>query len=135
MEKVDRRSSDCWDWLASEDRDGYGRFWDGEKHVRAHRFAWTLFRGPIPEGKQVLHECDNPPCVNPDHLFLGTNTDNIKDMMQKGRHAAKLNPVKVREIRDRAAGGETHKSISIDVGVSRPLITEVVNRKLWDHVK
>jgi hypothetical protein len=76
----------CWLWTGSVIEDGYGRL---KGHTRAlvlaHRFAWEATFGPIPDGFQVLHECDTPPCINPDHLFLGTHTDNMRDMSAKGR--------------------------------------------------
>lgn len=84
--KVDR-SGDCWTWQGSRDRKGYGRVSVNQRPVLAHRFSWTLSHGPIPDGLCVLHKCDNPPCVNPEHLFLGTIADNNRDMVAKGRHA------------------------------------------------
>lgn len=76
---------DCWVWVKGANNSGYGLFYTSGKKIRAHRFAWELFFGPIPPGLSVLHRCDVPPCVNPDHLFLGTNYDNIQDMIRKGR--------------------------------------------------
>lgn len=87
VQKTDR----CWLWIGAEQGDGYGRLWNpgpGPRLLGAHRLSWELHRGPIPDGLWVLHRCDNPLCVNPDHLFLGTNADNVKDMIAKGRHLA-----------------------------------------------
>lgn len=80
--------NECWEWLASRNWKGYGRI--GYRalacgYTAAHRAAWELTRGPIPEGAWVLHRCDNPPCCNPAHLFLGTGKDNSDDMFRKGR--------------------------------------------------
>jgi hypothetical protein len=75
----------CWVWSGATNRKGYGVYIFRGKYVGAHRVAWTLFRGPIPDGLFVLHRCDNPPCLNPDHLFLGTHNDNMIDMVLKGR--------------------------------------------------
>lgn len=83
--KVDK-SGDCWVWIASTSSKGYGKFWFRNWHWRAHRVSWILANGEIPEGMHILHECDNPPCVNPDHLTSGTQLDNMKDKVQKGRH-------------------------------------------------
>lgn len=91
-EKVDKRGpDDCWLWTASCDKKGYGAFTLPDGHIGiAHRFSYELHYGPIPEGEGyhgtcVLHECDNPPCCNPKHLFLGTAKDNAIDMWEKGR--------------------------------------------------
>ncbi|MFD8088690.1 HNH endonuclease signature motif containing protein [Streptomyces malaysiensis] len=80
------KSDGCWTWRAALNAYGYGAFWTADKKVvGAHRFSYQLHYGPIPEGMWVLHRCDNPPCVRPDHLFLGSPADNIHDMDSKGR--------------------------------------------------
>lgn len=80
-----RKFKECWLWQGALDISGYGRFWCHGNDFKSHRFAWILARGEIPDGMCVLHRCDNPQCVNPDHLFLGTNADNTRDMLEKGR--------------------------------------------------
>ena len=83
-DKVEK-AGDCWLWIAGKFKQGYGSFYFKGRHIKAHRMAWELTYGAIPEGKRVCHYCDNPSCTNPEHLFLGTQKDNIRDMMAKGR--------------------------------------------------
>jgi hypothetical protein len=79
------KAEGCWIWKGPKSVNGYGSFQYRRTSNSAHRIAFEFLKGPIPEGLQVLHRCDNPPCVNPEHLFLGTNLDNVKDKVQKGR--------------------------------------------------
>ena len=91
----------CWEWTGSRHPKGYGQINRGDgRPEKAHRISWMKFRGPIPAGLHVLHRCDNPACVNPDHLFLGTNGDNMHDKQVKGRHHKQiLSTADVAEIR------------------------------------
>lgn len=82
--KVDKTDT-CWEWIGAIAGRRYGCFWDGRRLVYAHRVAYEIAYGPIPDGLDVLHHCDNPRCVRHDHLFLGTHQDNMDDMMIKGR--------------------------------------------------
>lgn len=99
--------SGCFLWMCAQHKQGYGSLAIKRKSLLAHRVSWELHRGPIPDGMKVLHSCDNPPCVNPDHLFLGTQSDNMSDCGRKGRSNkkggingnAKLTEDDVREIR------------------------------------
>jgi len=89
-EKVEKRGPDeCWEWKAYREKTGYGQLQVGTYETpdatRSHRIAWELTNGPIPDGLHVCHHCDNPPCCNPTHLFLGTHQDNMDDMLAKGR--------------------------------------------------
>ncbi len=108
----------------------------------AHRFSWELHNGPIPKGFCVLHRCDNPPCVRPDHLFLGTHLENIRDMVKKNRgydrHGeknprAKLTERKVIEIRRRYELGETQESLGREYGFVQAYISQIVLRKIWKN--
>lgn len=86
----------CWEWTAERNRKGYGIFWRNASMTGAHRASYELHVGPIPDGLHVLHRCDNPPCVNPAHLFLGTNQDNVDDRQRKGRWKVNANKTEVR---------------------------------------
>jgi len=112
-----RGPGECWPWEGGCDKDGYGVTWDAEQRrsVRAHRVAWTLAHGEIPDGLHVLHRCDNPPCCNPADLFLGTVADNNADKIAKGRARGnetgnlgdlrrRLSAEQVAEIRGRSTG-------------------------------
>lgn len=126
-EKV-RRGPGCWLWDAGRNADGYGTFMlRSQRHILAHRMAWRLTRGPIPRGKRVLHECDNPPCVRPAHLKLGTMKDNTADMMARGRRAstagtrngrAKLTRAKIRRMRVLRGRGASYDLLGRRFGVS-----------------
>jgi len=125
--------SGCWVWTSSLGNKGYGEFWIYGRHQLAHRISWMLHKGSIPthnsyHGMCVLHKCDNPPCVNPDHLFLGTHLDNTRDRDKKGRQPSKLNPRQVLAIRD---DPRMKKDIAADYSVSRTLISMIKNRKRW----
>lgn len=139
-----QRGDGCWLWAAkSKDWDGYGLFSLGGRSVRAHRLAWELENGPIPDGQVVCHRCDNPPCVNPDHLFLGTPRDNFRDCLAKGRYspkgtgnaAAKLSEEDIAKIRNLyASGGWSQQGIANIFGVHQTAISAVVRGKRWRHV-
>lgn len=109
--KVDRTGGPdiCWPWKTGTDGCGYGCFWLEDNNKRAHRVAWLIMRGDDPRGLCVLHRCDNPPCCNPSHLFLGTTADNVADKCEKGRqpfgdrNGSRLHP-------ERLVRGELHPS-------------------------
>ncbi len=132
------RCDGCWEWRGYRNPKGYGFTRPGGRGVKgvlAHRLSWELHRGEIPEGMQVLHRCDNPPCVNPEHLFLGTNLDNIRDRVAKGRPGGsqawttpmlgerhpncRVSGAVVEEIRRRYAAGEAPAAIGVSLGVTR----------------
>lgn len=128
----------CWIWKGCLHHTGYGIIRINYQNVQAHRASWELHNGEIPEGLWVLHHCDNPPCVNPEHLFLGTNVDNMRDKLQKGRamqgtdHClSKLNPDIVREIR---ASNDHNSILAQKYQVSRYTIYAVRTSKTWKSV-
>lgn len=146
-EKIDKRGPDeCWPWLAGSDQRGYGSFWDGEHFGKAHRYSYKLANGDFADELDCLHRCDNPPCCNPAHLFLGTAKDNVDDMVSKGRARgkvqygvdnpkAKLAVEDVLHIRDLAAKGVSAREIARRYGMNDSSIGDVVNRVTWKHVK
>lgn len=129
-------SNGCWEWLRSKDRDGYGRIvLPSGKTTGAHRYSYQNNVGEISSTEYVLHKCDNPSCINPDHLFKGSQLDNMRDMRTKKPHyAAKLTEADVIRIRELAATDLKHREIAAMFGLARNTITNIVNRKRWDHV-
>lgn len=134
--------SGCWEWMAKLTPKGYGAINDGLRRISSHRASWVLHRGAIPPGLYVLHRCDNRRCVNPEHLFLGTQADNVADMCAKGRHRATrgdarkqrtLSSAQIPAIRDRLANGETLRAIAADYGVSLYTIHDIKRGKSWRH--
>lgn len=133
----------CWEWTAYRKRGGYGQFWDGKIHVLSHRFVYELTFGPIPETLCVCHTCDNPGCVNPAHLFLGTHKENMQDMYNKNRqrgasgekhHRAILKATDIPVIRLRQKIGETAGKIARDYGVARVTIQHIIDGRTWRHI-
>lgn len=143
--KVDIRGpNDCWNWTAYKIPTGYGQYWADGTMKSSHRIAWEIANGPIPDGMFVCHKCDNKTCVNPNHLFLGSHQDNMKDRNSKGRQAkltgilngqSKLTEEQVLAIRSfYATGSYTQTELGERFGVSHQQIGYIVNRKLWTHI-
>lgn len=135
--KVDKTSS-CWNWKAYTDR--YGIFRVNRKLLKAHRVSWVLFNGPIPDGLCVLHRCDNTKCVNPGHLFLGSQLDNVLDMERKGRSihpkgegigTSRLTKEQVIEIR---SSNESLLTLGLRYGVSKQAIYKINHMLTWRHI-
>lgn len=147
-----QKSDGCWIWTGSRNRHQYGRMSEGSrpylKFHLAHRLSWQIHRGEIPAGLYVCHRCDNPPCVNPEHLFLGTQFDNMGDASRKGRlpqqryagfcagernGRSKLTDEQAREIRDNRHG-LSQRRLAVAYGVSRNLVRLIRAGKNWTHV-
>lgn len=156
MAKVAVQENGCWMWTGGKDRKGYGLFSvgpsrnpDGSRRnsmKAAHRVSYELFNGGIPDGLFVLHKCDTPGCVNPEHLFLGTNLDNVRDMDSKGRRVngpsygsdhgnAVLDEKQVLEIMELLkARKPTQKEIAKMYGVAHSTINHIATGRLWSHL-
>jgi hypothetical protein len=147
----------CWLWTGGRTPNGYGKFAVKPRvAIGAHRFAYELTIGPVPDGLFVCHHCDTRPCVRPDHLFLGTNSENILDASRKGRaacgdrsgprlyperltrgeqcHSARLTAEQVRAIVERSRAGEQRSALGREYGVSSNSISKIALGKSWRHV-
>lgn len=131
----------CRLWTGAVYEKGHGKFRRNYKEVRAHRAAFELANGPIPSGQVVCHRCDNPRCINPDHLFLGTVADNNLDMIRKNRHAfgarngaAKLTDWRVRVIRRAARSGLPVSEIARRLGLSQSTVSHAASGQTWRHI-
>ncbi|MEZ4684165.1 MAG: HNH endonuclease signature motif containing protein [Caldilineaceae bacterium] len=149
VEQTDQ--SACWEWLAGKDRGGYGMFWLNGITTHAQRIAWILTYGDIPDELDVCHRCDNPSCVNPRHLFLGSDRDNHQDRAKKGRSARNLNMLgrkgekhpnakltnrtvlKARELYKRKRF-KTIKKMALRIGVNHQTLLNAANGKTWSHI-
>ncbi len=142
--KVDIRGPDeCWPWKWHRRRHGYGGLRREGKSLTASRVAWELANGPIPvdplTGRElwILHRCDNPPCCNPAHLFVGTHEDNTMDAARKGRAGGKrkLQAEQVRKIRALAAEGRSQKSLAQQFAVDQTTISAIILRRSWAQIE
>lgn len=130
----------CWEWKRGRHSAGYGVLSIGKSMKLAHRYSYELHYGAIPPDVFVCHHCDNPCCVNPAHLFLGTHDENMADMKSKGRQnhgkgSAKLTEAQVTEIRrEYERGFTTRKALAIAYGVTRDAIYNVIRRRSWRHI-
>ncbi len=128
----------CWIFTGATKSDGYGTIRDKDKTVTVHRVSWLAHNGPIPINRQVLHRCDRPACWNPDHLFLGTHQDNMRDRQQKRRMpygergpSAKLTYEKVATIRTLLSSGRSANSLAKEYGVAAQTIDAIRDRRTW----
>lgn len=128
-------SSGCWLWLYCKVRDGYGTFNHHGKSKGAHRWSYEKINGTVDSSLYILHKCDTPACINPAHLFAGTQLDNMRDMRTKKPHyKAILTEQKILYIRQLRSIGCTHQVIADIVKISRHHVTNILNRKRWVNV-
>ncbi|MCK5018328.1 MAG: HNH endonuclease [Candidatus Peribacteraceae bacterium] len=132
---------ECWGWTGTKNNDGYGRFCNNYQTYQAHRFMWIITFGKIPEGDVVCHRCDNPGCVNPGHLFIGTPADNVEDARKKDRIQfgeshwnSKLTEIDIKFIRYWRKSGYSQKKIADAFGVCHQMISNICRGKNWARV-
>lgn len=143
--KVDKNGlGGCWLWTAAKFWDGYGQFMLNGKGRKAHRVSYMLHCEEIPDGMHVLHACDVRHCVNPQHLWLGTDADNQADKVKKGRdnpprgernHTSKLTSEQVRQIKVRLARGDPGAPLAREYGVSKHAVWSIKHGFTWAHVE
>ena len=135
--------SGCWVWTACRSATGYGKIGNMGRTMAAHRVSYELYVSPVGDGMCVLHKCDNRPCVNPQHLFVGTKADNTQDMIQKGRAAhprgddapsAKLDSSQVLRIRERCMCGESYVVLAREYGISKRSVCSIARGDVWKHL-
>ncbi len=125
---------DCWTWTGYKNRLEYGRIKVKGKAKFAHRIAWELTYGKIPEGKLICHKCDNPSCNNPNHLFMGTHKDNTFDMCVKGRQRGKMSKKDIHCIRAMRKQGVSSEAIALKFNVHRTTVCKIVSRQRGVYV-
>jgi len=141
--KINPTEGKCWEWVGAKNAQGYGHFAVKNQSIRAHRWIYMALLGNLEKCEVVCHKCDNPSCVNPIHLIAGTPSDNMKDMVTKGRNPnrkgtrhpmATLTEDQVVELRKRSDLGEKQCDLARSFGVSAGLVGKVVRRERWRHI-
>ena len=143
-----KKTDSCWIWTSGRNNKGYGWFWDGEKIDGSHRFSYRYYNGTIGEHLCVCHKCDNPSCVNPEHLFVATQSDNLKDMYEKNRGrtmdtylrgekhgCAKLLNIQVKQIREEYSNGtSSYRILANKYNVDKRTISRIIKHKVYKEV-
>jgi hypothetical protein len=131
IEKVEKSPDGCWNWTAAKSNVGYGLFWMCGRYVSAHRASWEIANGKIPDGACVLHRCDNRLCVNPEHMYVGTLKQNMRDRQIRDRCNKKLSISDVKKIR---ADNRSTRKIGKDYGVSGQTVHAIKAGLIWRYV-
>jgi len=141
LSHVRKTANGCWECNLAKVGIGYAKMTISGKSFRAHRVAYELFKGEIPEGMFILHDCDNPSCVNPEHLHLGTQTENMRERSQRGRaptaeknHNTKLTEEKAARIKNSLRSGVGIRKLSREYGVARNAISNIRDGRAWAYV-
>lgn len=140
LNSIKINDNNCWIWQKSKNKNGYGIIGCRYKIFLVHRLSWTLFKGQFDNEILVCHKCDNPSCCNPEHLFLGSDRDNVLDSINKGRftrkyhNSFKITPEHVKEIRKLSEKGMNNVEISKKFNVSREHIGSIIRKKCWKNV-
>jgi len=140
-----QKTDTCWLWTGTRHHTGYGRIEIQGKSMGAHRAIWILLNGPLRPDQHVCHRCDNPPCVNPDHLFIGTRSDNMRDCVAKGRKnpahpkgeshpRSRLTEASVRAMRVESMRGDSTSVLSERYGISASQVQRIIAGKRWGHI-
>lgn len=133
----------CWEWIGAKSKKGYGNFWFNGKCKHATYLSYYYWNNVFPDGCHVLHKCDNPSCVNPTHLFLGNNNDNVADKVSKGRCSclkgssnpkSKTTEADVLEIRKLFASGISRKDIYSKYNLSQSMVNQIISKRFWKHI-
>jgi len=136
-------NNECYEWQGALDKDNYGVIWFNNKSWRVHRLIWVIYNGNIPKEMCICHKCDNPKCININHLFIGTTQENTKDRDNKNRQAkwdkhifTKLNPIQIKEIKKlHFEDGISYRKLAEKYNVCYATIREATIGRNWKHVK
>lgn len=143
LTKIAERDNGCWEWIGALTWQGYGAHSVARRMWRAHRYSFAIHNGYLPAEAFICHTCDNPPCVNPDHLYAGDGKTNIRDMLERNRRVhtcgerdgnAKLTTAAVLDIRKEQIGGASLTVLAARHGVSKSCVGDVLRGRTWKHI-